>query len=1110
MYNYEKEILMTRSSSRVARVLGVVLFLAAVLLPGGRSAVASDLIVYGNGLNSGWSDWSWGITSNYAVTSPVHSAPDSLAVTYTSAWGGLFLASSQVFDGSPYDTLQFWVHGGSQGGQKVRLVLADGGYNLLTDYAVDIPMTAGAWTQVKILLSDLGSPAQIGGIVLQDTSGGAQAKFYLDDITFANQGIIPPPPPPPGTGPVLSINLSAGRHAISEDIYGMNYADENLAKDLRLPVRRWGGNSTSRYNWQTNMHNVGADWYFENIPDGAPVADGSSSDLFVEQDRRTGTKTLMTMPLIGWTPSGNSPRNHPYDCGYKVSKYGTQQSTDPWDTDCGNGVFANGSNITGNAAADTSTQIGPTFVTDWINHLNAKYGSAQEGGVAYYNLDNEPMLWNSTHRDVHPQATSYDEMRDRTSQYAAAIKSADPTAQTLGPVLWGWCAYFYSALDGCGIGNDYKNHGNTPFVPWYLQQMQSYEHTHGARILDYLDLHYYPAASGVSLSSAGNSSTQALRLRSTRSLWDPSYIDESWISDTASGGVAVRLIPRMKEWVNTNYPGTKLAITEYNWGALDNINGALAQADVLGIFGREGLDLATLWGPPATTDPGAFAFRMYRNYDGAGKGFGDTSAEAVSTDQSTLSVYAAQRSSDNALTLMVINKTSGALTSTIDLAGFTPQPTASVYRYSSAHSGAIEHAPDQAVTISGFSADFPGNSITLFVLMPGTAPPPASVKVTLSPGSATVQTGKTQQFTATVTGTTNTGVTWQVNGVTGGNATTGTISGAGLYTAPNQLPNPAVVSVKAISNADSTKSASSTVTISQPPVAVTVAPASATVEVGKTQQFTANVTGTTNTAVTWQVNGVTGGNASAGTISASGLYTAPATVPNPAAVTVKAISSADPAKSATGTVTVTPTVYASVQVLSPNGGEILPSGGTFTITWDAPATATSFKLQYSLNGGNTWLAVVSSKVKGKSYQWKVPTVTAIQKACLIKIIGYDAKGRQVGTDQSDASFTISLMKITAPSAGSVLTSGRVSQIAWTTYKLNGTVSKTALSYSSDGGTTWSPIITVTGNPGSYGWTPVVGSAQTNCKIQVSLLNSKGKALANAVSDAVFSLVPGLL
>jgi len=286
------------------------------------------------------------------------------------------------------------------------------------------------------------------------------------------------------------------------------------------------------------------------------------------------------------------------------------------------------------------------------------------------------------------------------------------------PVLWGWCAYFYSAFDGCGIGADYKAHGNTPFVPWYLQKMQAYEMQNGKRILDFLDLHYYPQADGVSLASAGNPSTQALRLRSTRSLWDPAYIDESWIPDK------VRLIPRMHEWVNANYPGTKLAITEYNWGGLESINGALAQADVLGIFGREGLDLATLWGLPGATQPGSFAFRIYRNYDGAGHGFGDTAVQSTSADQGALAVYSAQRSADNALTVVVINKAANNLSSAITLAGLTPQPTATVYRYSAANPGAIEKLSDQTVAASGFSATFPGNSITLFVIMPRQPTPP--------------------------------------------------------------------------------------------------------------------------------------------------------------------------------------------------------------------------------------------------------------------------------------------------------------------------------------------------------------------------------------------------
>ena len=126
----------------------------------------------------------------------------------------------------------------------------------------------------------------------------------------------------------------------------------------------------------------------------------------------------------------------------------------------------------------------------------------------------------------------------------------------------------------------------------------------------------------------------------------------------------------MKAWVANDYPGTKLAVSEYNWGGLESINGALAQADVLGIFGREGLDLATLWSSPAIDQPGMFAFRMYRNYDGQGSAFGETSLQAASANQDQLAIYAAERTSDEALTLMVINKTGQVLTSSLTLAHF--------------------------------------------------------------------------------------------------------------------------------------------------------------------------------------------------------------------------------------------------------------------------------------------------------------------------------------------------------------------------------------------------------------------------------------------------------
>jgi hypothetical protein len=693
----------------------IALGLVAGSLFGSTRAQASPqatFVIYDNALAAGWANWSWAATINLNNTSPVHGGTHSIAVTYTGAWGALYLHADPAVSTGGYETLRFWVHGGSSGARQLRVVA-----NENTDGVYAFSTVANTWTQIDVPLSTLGSPTELTDLYWQDTTGGAQPVFYLDDIQLIGSG-VPPTAVPPGVGPALNVDAQADRHPISPYIYGMNFTDEALADELDLPVRRWGGNSTTRYNWQLNVHNTGSDWYYENIPDdnAGPLPGGSAANQFVDQDRRTGTKTILTMPLLGWTPKART-NGHPFDCGFKVSRYGAQQSVDPWDTDCGNGVSTNGSDITGNDPADTSLAITTTYVISWINHLKTRYDTAANGGVLFYNLDNEPMLWNSTHRDVHPHPTTYNEMRDKTTAYAAAIKQADPSAKTLGPVLWGWCAYFFSALDNCSSsGADYQAHGNVAFTPWYLQQMSAYEQAHGVRLLDYLDLHYYPQANGVSLSGAGSAATQALRLRSTRSLWDPTYVDESWIGGMGWQSGIVKLIPRMKQWVTDNYTGTKLAITEYNWGALDHINGAVTQADVLGIFGREGVDLATLWGPPEINQPGAYAFRMYRNYDGQHHTFGETSVRATSADQSKVAVYAAQRSSDNALTIMVINKSlTQTLTSSITLTSTETITWAAVYRYGAANLNAIVRQSDQIISGSTFSVTLPAQSITLLV-----------------------------------------------------------------------------------------------------------------------------------------------------------------------------------------------------------------------------------------------------------------------------------------------------------------------------------------------------------------------------------------------------------
>ncbi len=174
--------------------------------------------------------------------------------------------------------------------------------------------------------------------------------------------------------------------------------------------------------------------------------------------------------------------------------------------------------------------------------------------------------------------------------------------------------------------------------------------------------------------------------------------------------------PRFREWVKQDYPGTKVAITEYSWGGLESINGALDQGDVLGIFEREKVDLARLWGPPKSSEPGAYSFGMYMNYDGKDGEYGDTWVRSHSTDQGLLSIYAADRTSDSALTLVIINKTSQNFTSNLSLKGFNPAPKAQVYTYSEANLGAIVRQSDLGVSAAGFQATYPANSITLVAI----------------------------------------------------------------------------------------------------------------------------------------------------------------------------------------------------------------------------------------------------------------------------------------------------------------------------------------------------------------------------------------------------------
>jgi len=273
------------------------------------------------------------------------------------------------------------------------------------------------------------------------------------------------------------------------------------------------------------------------------------------------------------------------------------------------------------------------------------------------------------------------------------------------------------------------------------------------------------------------------------------------------------------------------------------------------------------------------------------------------------------------------------------------------------------------------------------------------VAVTITPTSANVVAKKTQQFGASVSGTSNTAVTWQVNGVTGGNSSTGTVSSSGLYTAPAATTNMSVT-VRAVSNADSTKYASAAVAVTPaaPPqsVSIAVTPASASVVASKTQQFSATVSGSSNTAVTWKVNGVSGGSGSTGTVSSSGMYTAPAAT-SKMSVTVSAVSNADTSKSASATVTISP---ATVPPPTSSGPALYvsPSGSDANDGSSAHPYATINKAANAASAGMTihvapgvYQAVTTSK-----------SGTASQRIRYISDVQWGAK--VMGTSSSEAAW----------------------------------------------------------------------------------------------------------
>lgn len=501
----------------------------------------------------------------------------------------------------------------------------------------------------------------------------------------------------------VSVDASADLKPISPLIYGVNFPTvEQLQSGLT--AARWGGNSTTRYNYTNDVRNTAADYYFENIPGCfggvCPPSDPqeqSGANAFLKDASDHGAIALLTIPTMGWVAKSPPVYDHPFPCGCPKTVTPNQDSFDPYDTNCGNGKAPGGqSGVACAPPSATSVDAPPSFAGAWAQYLAQKFGAA--GGKRIYALDNEPMLWRYTHYDLRgSQPLGYDELWQRMRDYADAILDADPTAEIAGPAEWGYPNYFCSNVDGapevaCAPDSpDRKAHGGVELMAWLLDQAKQYEAQKGRRILHYLDLHYYP--------QGGNPPDNL------RSLWDPSYVDPSWINDT------IKLIPRMRDWVDQHYPGTKIAISEFDFYDHDSALGAVTYAEVLGIFGREGVSLATAWAPPAANERAFLAYKLFRNYDGSGGTFEGVSARATVTGSG---VAAFAGVGPKRVTVALVNEQGGPVDVEVALGSFEPDAMASVY--SNQGGATIDMLPSVPVAAGKVSLTLAGTSITMLVV----------------------------------------------------------------------------------------------------------------------------------------------------------------------------------------------------------------------------------------------------------------------------------------------------------------------------------------------------------------------------------------------------------
>jgi len=502
-----------------------------------------------------------------------------------------------------------------------------------------------------------------------------------------------------------AVELVAGHIIITADtnhcrqvspwIYGINAYQSISNAPRNLTLNRTGGNRWTAYNWENNYSNAGSDWgpYSNDDHLNSSSIPAEAVRQIIASDRGRSNASLITVQMQGYVAADKSGKVDVSDPNRLATRFREV-------------VFQKNGPFT----QSPSPSDAYVYMDEYLWALRSRFSNniyADPVIPTFVSLDNEPDLWDTTHKAIQPKPISPDEFIQKSIRLCRALKALDPNIQLFGPAHYGF--------------NGLINWKNAPgfsssswFTDQYLSAMKTASESTGVRLLDVYAFHWYSEATAggtrvISLTSSNLTDAQIQAIvQSPRSLWDPTYRENSWITDVLGG--PIRILDRVQSRIATHWPGTRLAITEYANGGDNHIAGAIAQADNLGIFGSYGLFAAACY-PTSHSSPFILAgYKMFRDYDGNLGSFGDLSIPAVSSDTASVSAYLSQDSlRPSRYVAVVINRSNQS--QKVGFAGLNFSASARVFRLSGTRTSPVfvEQLP---VDLGTWSVSLPSLSIS--------------------------------------------------------------------------------------------------------------------------------------------------------------------------------------------------------------------------------------------------------------------------------------------------------------------------------------------------------------------------------------------------------------